>query len=184
MPAAPPASGNGVITTSLGGVVRHREDKRASVADEWRYPMSAQTTRVSPRQGSGACISEGPQPWVQGGRCPTGASVACADGGMSGATQPTAQPGTQCRVAAWNGAALSLWDAHPFADASDCRCRRVLPWQSCVPRFPLQGQRAFKRWRSLWVISSCPFFSHLSVAISPPDLTGGLMRNHHCITVS
>lgn len=146
--------------------------------------MSAQTTRVSPRQGSGACISEGPQPWVQGGRCPTGASEVCADGGMSGATQPTAQPVTQCRVAAWNGAALSLWDAHPFAEASDCRCRRVLPWQSCVPRFPLQGQRAFKRWRSLWVISSCPFLSHLSVAISPPGLTGGLMRNHHCITVS
>lgn len=30
---------------------------------------------------------------------------------------------------------------------------------------------------------SCPFFSHLSVAISPPDLTGGLMT-YQCITVS
>ena len=42
--------------------------------------------------------------------------------------------------------------------------------------------------RLMLAVSLCnyiqPFFSHLSVAISPPDLTGGLMRNHHCITVS
>lgn len=77
--------------------MRHREDKRASVADEWRYPMLAQTTRVSPRQGSVACISAGTQPWSQGGRCPTGASGACTDGGnercdpAQGATRNTVQ---------------------------------------------------------------------------------------------
>ena len=108
--------------------MRHQEDKRASVADELRYPMSAQTTRVSPRQGSGACISEGPQPWAQGGRCPTGASVACADVGMSGATQPTAQPVTQCRVAAWNEGRHSPCGMYipslkpATADAGEC-CR-------------------------------------------------------------